>query len=194
MGRDNKLSTNMKEFLERTSTKTFLFAARQFVELLETANIDKEIFYSKAHTALLDLYSAGHGLNQIELKYSSDDKDFDRDAIFENKNAGQISELGTEAFYWEIFDPTYSEKEGQPNAGWTITDREATQGWLVDDFADIYLDLKIELIKIDTIGTDEAVEDALWQLKWSFAHHWGQHCINALRYFHYLYYDSKQTL
>ena len=33
------------------------------------------------------------------------------------------------------FDPTYSEKEGQPNTDWTITDREATQGWLVDDLA-----------------------------------------------------------
>jgi hypothetical protein len=190
----DKLSTDIKEFLKRTSTETFLLVARQFVRLLETTNIDKEEFYSKAHTALLDLYSAGHKLDQIELKYSSDDKDFDRDAIFENKNTGQISELRAEAFYWEIFDPTYSEKDGQPNAGWTITDREPSQGWLVDDFADIYRDLKIELIKIDNIGTDEAVEDALWQLKWSFAHHWGQHCINALRYFHYLYYDGKQTL
>jgi len=190
----DKLSTDIREFLERTSTQTFLFSARQFVGLLETENIDKEIFYSKAHIALVDLYSSGHKLDLIELKYSSADSDFDRETIFENKNVGLIAELGNEAFYWEIFDPTYSEKEGQPNTGWTITDREATQGWLVDDFADIYRDLKIELIKIDNIATDEAVEDALWQLKWSFIHHWGQHCINALRYFHYLYYDGKQTI
>lgn len=189
-----KLSTDIKAFLERTSTQTFLLAARQFVELLETTNIDKKIFYHKAHTALLELYLAGHKLEQIELKYSSADSDFDRDDIFIGNNVGQISELGEEAFYWEIFDPTYSENDGQPKSGWTITDREVTQGWLVDDFADIYRDLKIELVKIDSYGTDEAVEDALWQLKWSFAHHWGQHCINALRYFHYLYYDGKQTL
>lgn len=190
----DKLSTDIKEFLARTSTETFLLAARQFVGLLERTAFDKEEFYSKAHTALIDLYSAGHKLDQIELKHSSNDKDFDRNEIFDNKNVGQISELGAEAFYWEIFDPTYSEKDGQPIAGWTSTDREATQGWLVDDFADIYRDLKIELIKIDTIGTDEVVECAFWQFKWSFAHHWGQHCINALRYFHYLYYDGKQTL
>ena len=190
----HKLSSDIKKFLERTSTENFLFTARQFVELLEVIKIDKEIFYSKAHTAILDLYLAGHKLDQIELKYTSADKDFDRDAIFENKNAGQISELGEETFYWEIFDPTYSQNDGQPNSDWTITDKEATQGWLVDDFADIYRDLKIELIKIDRIGTDEAVEDALWQMKWSFSHHWGQHCINALRYFHYLYYDGKPVI
>jgi len=190
----DKLSTDIKEFLERTSTQTFLFAARQFVELLETGNIDKEIFYSKAHSTLLDLYSTGHKLDKIELNYSSEDRDFDRNTIFENKNVGLISELGEEAFYLEIFDPTYSEKNGQPNSGWTINDKEATQCWLVDDFADIYQDLKIELIKIDNIRTDEAVEDALWSLKFSFANHWGKHCINALRYFHHLYYDGKQTL
>jgi len=179
------LSTDIKDFLKRASTETFLYAARQFVGLLEAANVDKGIFYSKAHAALLDLYSAGYKLDQIELKYSSDNNDFDPNTLFEDRNAGQISELGAEAFYWEVFDPTYSEKEGQQKSGWTITDREATQGWLVDVFADIYRDLKIELLKIDNIGTDEAVEDALWQLKWSFNHHWGQHCINALRYFHY---------
>jgi hypothetical protein len=190
----NKLSIEIKEFLEKSSTKDFLFAARQFVNLLETKTIDKAFFYTKAHLTLLELYVAGHKLEKIELKYSSADSDFDKDTIFVNKNADLISELGVEAFYWEIFDPTYSEKNGQSNLGWTIIDKDASQGWLVDDFADIYQDLKIELLKIDNIETDEAIEDALWQLKWSFSHHWGEHCINALRYFHYLYYDGKQTL
>ena len=79
----DKLSTDIREFLERTATKTFLSSARQFVDLLETENIDKVIFYSKAHTALLDLYTAGHKLDLIDLKYSSADSDFDRETIFE---------------------------------------------------------------------------------------------------------------
>lgn len=188
------MTIEIKEFLKRSSTETFLIAARQFVGLLETVNIDKEIFYRKAHTTLLNLYSAGYNLDQIKLRCLSKNKNFDRGAIFENKNIELISELGLEAFYWEIFDPTYSEIEGQPSSSWTITDREATQGWLVDDFADIYRDLKIELTKIDKIGTEEAIEDALWKLKWGFDHHWGKHCINALRYFHYLHYNGKQIL
>jgi|GEM_PF-1407815 len=187
------LSTDLKGFLEKETTQTFLKSVRQFIELLENGSIDKGKFYSLAHTALIDLYAAGNKLERIGLKYSSAESNFDRDTIFENRNIGLISELGVEAFYWEIFDPMYSEKDGEPSLGWTITDREATQGWLVDDFADIYRDLKIELLKIDKIGTNEAVEDALWQLKWGLTHHWGQHCINALRYFHYLHYDGKET-
>jgi Domain of unknown function (DUF5063) len=191
----DKLSTDIQEFLKRTSTETFLLVARQFVELIENLSIEKEKFYSKAHSILLELYSAGQKLEQIELKYSTAESDFDKEVVFENKNVGLISELGKEVFYWEIFDPTYTENEnGQPEQGWKITDKEASQGWLVDDFADIYRDIKIELLKIENIGTDEAIEDAFWQLKWGFANHWGRHSINALRYLHYLYYDGKQSL
>lgn len=191
----DNLSPEIKEYLDRDSTKNFLFAARQFVEFLEIADIDKRVFYSKAHYLLINLYSAGHNLELIELRYSSEDKEYDRDTLFENKNAGLIYELDIdEAFYWEVFDPSYSEKDGKPIAGWSITDKEASQGSLVDDFTSIYEDLKIELLKIDKIKTDDAIEDALWELKFSFAHHWGNHCINALRYLHYLRYDGKQTI
>ena len=93
-----------------------------------------------------------------------------------------------------MFNPSYTEQEGQPGLGWKISDKEASQGWLVDDFFDIYRDLKIELSKIDTIATDEAIEDALWELKWGFFHHWGNHCINAMRYLHYWHFEGKKTL
>jgi hypothetical protein len=186
-----QLSDDIHEFLNLDTTKQFLAAANKFVRVLEDSTFPKDEFLRHCHTALIELYSTGHKLHEIELKYSSSESDFDRDELFDNKNAGIVSELGEEAFYWEVFDPTYSEQEGNPKQGWTITDREASQGWLVDDFADIYRDLKIELQKITEIGTDEAVEDALWQLKFSFRNHWGGHCINAIRYLHYYWYDNK---
>jgi hypothetical protein len=111
-----------------------------------------------------------------------------------NQNQALISTLGKDCFYWEVFDPTYTEQDnGQPGQDWKIKDKEPTQGWLVDDFSDIYRDLKIEFEKIK-IGTDEAIEDAFWQMKWSFINHWGHHCINALRYLHYLWYDGKLAM
>jgi hypothetical protein len=171
-----KLSSGLIEFLDKSSTSNFLISARQFIVLLETNNLANEEFYKKSHSALVDLYTCGYKLEEIELKYSSERTDFDRDKLFEDKNAGQISELGSKAFYWEVFDPAYD------------NEKEPSQGWLVDDFSDIYRDLKIELTKIDTIGTDEAIEDAFWQMKWSFLNHWGRHCICALRALHYLNY------
>lgn len=186
-----QLSNDIFEFLNLDTTKEFLVAANKFIDILENKNIIKEQFIKQSHTALIDLYTTGHKLQEIKLKYSSAESDFSRDKFFDNKNAGLISNLGEEAFYWEVFDPTYFEQTGETKSGSTITDREASQGWLVDDFADIYRDLKIEVEKINNIGTDEAVEDALWQLKFGFGNHWGEHAINAIRYFHYYSYNNK---
>lgn len=179
---DIKLSTDIQEYLSKKTTTEFLTAARQFIQLLEARGIPNDVFYKTVHLSLSELYAAGHKLEEINLKYSSADSDFNRDELFDGKDLSQISALGEEAFYSEVFDPIYDENE------------ETVQGWLVDDFSDIYRDLKIELKKIDTIGTDEAIEDALWQLKWSFLNHWGQHCINALRALHFLAYDGKHVM
>jgi len=192
---NHKLSTDIIEFLTRQSTVDFLQVAHQFVALMETTDIEMTEFLKKSHSTLVYLYSAGHKLDEIPLKYSSAECDFDDDKLFDNRNAQLISEIGGDAFYYGIYDPTYKEdQDGKPESGWTIRDKEPSQGWLVDDFNDIYRDLKIELNKIDTLGSDQAVEDALWQLKWSFLNHWGLHCINAIRYLHYFCYDGKNVM
>jgi hypothetical protein len=173
-----QLSNDILSFLNLQTTKDFLVAANKFISILEAEKIQKDDFIRQVHLALIELYSSGHKLQDIELNHSSADSDFDRDKLFDNKNQDLISELGGEAFYFESFDPSY-EKEESPS-----------QGWLVDDFADIYRDIKIELEKLK-LETNEATEDALWQLKFSFRSHWGGHCINALRYLHYFSYDNK---
>ncbi|MGB5927263.1 MAG: DUF5063 domain-containing protein [Cyclobacteriaceae bacterium] len=191
-----QLSAEITELLNKKSTIDFLSAARQFVTLLENGDLSQETFYKDSHKALSELYRTALNLETVELIHSGPDSEFDeidKDELRKiNKNL--ISNLGKDCFYWEVFDPTYTEENGKPGQGWKITDREPTQGWLVDDFADIYADLKEELTKIDQIGTDESIEDALWQLKFGFNHHWGNHCINAMRAFHYLWYDGKVAM
>lgn len=185
----SKLSKDIEDFLEKASTRSFLLAARGFVDLLEDSTIEKEEFLSEVHLRLLDLYMAGYKLEEIDLNHSSEKKNFVQNRTFENKNAEVISKFGNEVFYWEVFNPIYSE-DSSTELG---ADRRVVKGWIADDFADIYRDLKIELVKIDRKETDEFIEDALWQLKWSFLNHWGQHCIDALRYLHYLNSESQLT-
>lgn len=191
----NNISADIQAFLQKESTSQFLKAAAVFINLIEADNIPIEEFYKQAHTALIDLYAAGHKLEIIDLKYSSADSDFAKmdDEFFQNNNKALIANLREDAFYWEVFDPTYFEKDGKPGPGWQITDKEATQGWLVDDFADIYHDLKTEIEKMK-IGTDEAIEDALWQLKWSARNHWGRHAISAIRALHFLLYEGRVAI
>jgi len=178
------LSSDIKNFLYKDSTKNFLKVAGEFIDIIEADNISKEKFYKRVFPTLIDLYSSGQKLEEIELKYSSADSDFGKtdDEFFKNKNQALISTLGFNAYYWEVYDPYVDEKEN-----------EATQGCLVDDFADIYRDLKIEFEKMK-LRTDEAIEDALWQMKFSFIHHWGHHCVSALRALHFLWYGGTYTV
>lgn len=187
-----KLSKEIIELLNKKSTTDFLSAARQFVSLMENGDLDHEKFYKDSHKALSELYRTAMELESIELIYSGAESEFEEIDVDELRkmNKNLISNLGKECYYWEIFDPTYSE-EGTPGNGWKITDKDPSLGYLVDDFASIYTDLKVELTKIDKIGTDESIEDAMWQMKFGFNSHWGNHCINAMRALHYLWYDGK---
>lgn len=179
-----QLSTEITELLNKKSTTDFLNAARQFVSLLENSYVNQEIFYKDSHKALSELYRRALSLETIELIYSEPDskfKEINKDEL-RKINENLIFSLGKDCFYWKVFNPTYDK------------DKEPIKGWLVDDFIDIYADLKEELTKIDQIGTNESIEDALWQLKFGFNHHWGNHCIDAMRALHYLWYEGKVVM
>lgn len=174
------LPEDLNNFLAKGTTRTFLRRAEDFVQLMERKDLDQASFNRELHTTLVDLYAAGHHLEEVDLKYATPDKEFDREGLFANANAMKVSGLGGEALYWEVFDPSYAQQDVEP-----------TQGYLVDDCTDIYRDLKIELTKMK-LGTAAAIEDALWQMKFLQKNHWGQHCINAMRYLHYLNYDGRK--
>ena len=178
------LSKEIKSLLNSKETQNFLKVARSFIELVENKEIKEKEFYPKIHKKLTELYNAGLSLKSVELIHSSAKSEFKTLSTEElmSHNFNLISSLEKDCFYWKIFDPTY-EKENEP-----------TQGWLVDDISDIYADLKEEIYKIDTIGTDESIEDGLWQLKFGFTTHWGNHCIDAIRALHYIYYEGKITM
>ena len=175
---EQKLLTDIQEFLGRNTTQNFLSAARQFVELLEIEIISREDFFKRAHIGLIDLYASGHKLEEIDLEFEKKDLDFNKNISFENKNAKQIANSGHDTKYRKVFNPINKNIN------------ESMQGDIALDFEDIYYDLKTELEKMK-IGTNEAIEDALWQMKFSFKMHWGNHCIDALRAIHYLSQEEK---
>ena len=175
---DGNIANDLRQLLASSSVSGFLRAATYFIQTLEAEDLQGSLFYKTSHLALLSLYNTAINLPDIDLRYSNGKKNFDRDSLFQNQNCNHIAGLADKAFYSEAYDPIYP-SEGGP-----------AQGWLVDDYADIYRDIKIELQKIH-LGTNEAVEDALWQLKFGFSFHWGIHCINALRALHYLKYNHQ---
>ncbi len=77
--------------------------------------------------------------------------------------------------YWDVFDPL---KEDE---------KEAVYNSLADDLADIYRDVKDGLNLFDAGHIIEAV----WEWRFSFRTHWGQHLSGAQRALHsYLQYEE----
>lgn len=177
----DNLSEDIILLLNSEPVEGFLNAANNFVNLLESdsGGVTEDQYYKEIHLALLALYITGINLPEVDLIYSDDKTDFDDDKLFENQKGLNISDkLLKNCIYYQVFDPIYPAKD------------EPTQGLLYGDFVEIYTDIKRELQKIK-IGTNEAVEDALWQLRFGVQTHWGNHCINALRALHYLKFDHK---
>lgn len=166
-----QLSADITAYLHTPSTVAFLNSAKQVIHLLETGADSNEDYIRKLRLVLSELYFSANSFRPANLGYA-DDADFDRGELFKNSTTPDLTLLNID-FYWEVFEPI-----GKINP-------EPVVGSLYDDLSDIYKDLKIELTKIEQIGTNEAIEDACWQLHFGFSTHWGHHCIDALRVLHY---------
>ncbi|MBP7281185.1 MAG: DUF5063 domain-containing protein [Leptospiraceae bacterium] len=164
------LSASVMKFLERNTTQSFLNATQNFLNLLEMEISVEEIFWRKIHFALIDLYSTGFNLGEIELDVTENTFNSPKKVSPKYPINLKFSKK-----YWKVMNPLQIENP--------------IEGDIALDLEDIYHNLKMELEKIK-IGTDEAVEDALWQLKFSFQTHWGNHCVDALKILYYFSHDE----
>jgi len=145
----------------------FVAQARQFCELVEKASeYARDTRIAAARQRLLELYEAGSNLPQVQPP--------------EGIEAGPSPERpnGWPGFedvdlYWEVFDPY---EQSAP-----------VVGSLSDDFLDIYGDVRRGLALWDGgIGTksDDFRLAAIWEWRFHFDVHWGDHASDALRALH----------
>jgi hypothetical protein len=71
-------------------------------------------------------------------------------------------------YYWDVTDP-FRVSAGQPGVA---------VGDLSDDLADIWRDLKEELVSLEA---GVPAEDVVWHWRFGFWSHWGQRVVNAMR-------------
>ena len=164
---------NTEEILKTTEFTDFYKTAVDFCDFIENFSSKEKVEFLKAtRIYLLKLYANALKLQWVDLQSNIeyDDKldsdKFDKTLLF-------ISErLGDARYYWHVFDPT------------NRVDIEPICGDLVDDLGDIYQDLKFSVLTFN-LDKQDCQENALWQFKFGFEKHWGDHCINALSAIHF---------
>lgn len=89
------------------------------------------------------------------------------------------SKLGTADDYLEVFDEKIRDTEGPVTSS------------ISENLADIYQDVKDFLLLYQT-GTDEVMNDAIWECRMNFENIWGQKLLNGLRAIHRFIYSGEE--
>jgi hypothetical protein len=87
--------------------------------------------------------------------------------------------FGTADDYMEVFDDKAKDSEGVVVA--TIS----------ENMSDIYQDLKDFLLLYQT-GTNEVMNDAVWECRLNFENFWGQKLVNSMRAIHSFIYSGEE--
>lgn len=141
--------------------ETFVREARAYCSFVETASqLRLPDRLPAARDRLLALYSAALSLPSVEPD--------DADASSSPDPPEGWPAFGEKDIYWEVFDP-YDHENTEPVAG-----------SLADDVLDVYRDIRRGLAMWD----DSQKQDAIWEWRFHFDVHWGDHAIDALRALH----------
>jgi hypothetical protein len=171
--------------IEHPALVSFADLARAFCTAVERGQSGAvDAFAAELHGLIAKLYAHALELPSTDVLYSQNDAEEedvendgsasgpDPDRLDANAWRDLYSEL-SEQFnsanrYREVFDP-YEASEEEP-----------VTGSLADDVADIYQDVRSGLLKWERGESGPA----LWEWRFNFEVHWGEHATGALRALH----------
>jgi Domain of unknown function (DUF5063) len=151
--------------------ETFRALAERYCAFIESSDsLKRGEFVWQLAEHLIGLYSAG-----MRLPFASGDDDFDTPSAMTHDEWQDLfqrlrSKLDDVDIYSVMFDPYES-------GSTPLT------GSLADDAADVYRDLKAGL---SVIAGGGGMDNAVWEWRFGFDHHWGKHAADALYALHSL--------
>ncbi len=140
-----------------------------FVE--NTLRFNKKDFINKTRKILPLLYLKGSLLPKLEPNFDDENEKFVTEEDWDFIHQSVKRKLGFHDEYRDVYDPLTHEQIEQSSAS------------ISDNLADIYQDLK-NFIGLYNIGTEEIMNDALWECQMNFEEFWGQKLLSALKAIH----------
>ena len=150
----------------------FVAVAGEYCMFAEnTIRFSKVDFLDKARKLLPMVYLKMSLLPKFESIFDDENEKFVTEEDWDYIHQSVKKKLGFHDEYREVFDPLTHEQVEQSTAS------------VSDNLADIYQDLK-NFITLFNIGTEEMMNDALWECQLNFEEFWGQKLLNALNAIH----------
>jgi len=162
-------SQNITEFV------TIVGEYCSFVE--NTSRFTKKDFLNKARKLLPLIYLKGSLLPRFESVFDDENEKFVSEEEWDFIHDSIQKKLSFHDEYREVFDPLAHEQVEQSTTS------------ISDNLADTYQDLK-NFINLYNVGTEEIMNDALWECQLNFEEYWGQRLLNALKAIHSVFFGD----
>lgn len=150
----------------------FVTVAGEYCSFVEnTLRFKKIDFLDKSRKILSMIYLKISLLPKFETIFDDENEKFVSEEDWDFIHESVKKKLGYHDEYREVFDPLTHEQLEQSTAS------------IADNLADLYQDLK-NFVSLYNIGTEEIMNDALWECQLNFEEFWGQKLLNALKAIH----------
>ena len=161
------------------SVTDFITVAGEYCTFVEnTLRFTKTDFLDKSRKMLAMIYLKMSLLPKYEAIFEDENERFVTEEDWDFIHESVKKKLGYHDEYREIFDPLTHEQLEQSTAS------------ISDNLADIYQDLK-NFISLYNLGTEEMMNDAIWECQLNFEEFWGQKLLNALKAIHVLLFSGE---
>jgi hypothetical protein len=147
-----------------------------FVE--NTLRFSKKRFLDKARRLLPLIYLKASLIPKFDSVFDADNERFVTEEEWDIIKESVKQKLGFHDEYREVYDPLTHEQLEQSTAS------------ISDNLADVYQDLK-NFVSLYSAGTEDIMNDALWECQLNFEEFWGQKLLNALKAIHALYFGEE---
>src|SRR5512133_3221240 len=158
----------------------FVAVANEFCKNAERAAEVKGDDMLKILQRLLPLlYIKASLLPELEPVFEDGNEKFVTEETWTKVHETFRLKFGTADDYIEVFDEKIKDDEGPVTSS------------ISENLADIYQDVKDFLLLYQT-GTDEVMNDAVWECRMNFENIWGQKLLNGLRAIHKFVYSGEE--
>jgi len=172
--------TKFPDFLFSGPVVEFVASANEFCKYTERNSEIDGIELLKIYQRLLPfIYLKASLLPEHDPFFGEGNEKFVREGDWNKIHDELKVKLGTADSYLEVFDERIKDSDTPVVSS------------LAENIADIYQDLKDFLILYQT-GTNEVMNDALWECRLNFENYWGQKLLNSLRAIHRLIYSGEE--
>jgi hypothetical protein len=157
----------------------FVAVANEFCKYAEHASELKGDELLKILQRILPLmYLKASLLPQLDSIFEDGNEKFVTEADWVHIHDIMRGKFGTADDYLEVFDGRINDTEGPLISS------------LSENMADIYQDTKDFLLLYQT-GTNEVMNDAIWECRLNFENFWGQKLVNSMRAIHKFLYSGE---